>query len=181
MNTDFIVAEQNITLQPVEPGDEGFLLLLYGSTRADEMALVNWSKEQKDAFIKMQYDAQTHHYHIHFPQAEYLIIKNEGIPIGRLITHRSEKQILLIDIALLPNYRNLGIGTVLMKELMNEAGRIELPLVLHVEFFNPVISLYSRLGFIKTIEMEVYQEMVWTPVSVNYESSEYQRSMEERA
>ncbi len=26
MNTEFIVAEQTITLQPVEPGDEGFLL-----------------------------------------------------------------------------------------------------------------------------------------------------------
>jgi ribosomal protein S18 acetylase RimI-like enzyme len=166
MNTEFTFAEQLITLHPVEPGYESFLLQLYASTRADEMALVDWSNEQKDAFIKMQLDAQTYHYRIHFPQAEYLIIKREGIPVGRMIIHQSEKQILLIDIAVLPNYRNKGIGTVLMKELMNEAGRNYLPVVLHVEFFNPVINLYTRLGFTKTVEMEVYHEMVWTPGGV---------------
>ena len=40
---------------------------------------------------------------------------------------------------------------------------LNISIVLHVEFFNPVINLYSRLGFVKTIENGVYHEMVWIP------------------
>ena len=163
MNTEFIVAETLITLHPIDPCDKDFLLKVYASTREDEMSLVDWGEEQKSTFIKMQFDAQTHHYHVHFPLAEYLIIKLEEIPIGRLILTRSEKQILIIDIALLPGYRNRGIGTVLLKEIMKDARNSDLNIVLHVEFFNPVINLYSRLGFIKTMATEVYHEMIWVP------------------
>ena len=163
MNTEFMVAETLITLHPVDPCDKDFLLKVYASTREDEMSLVDWCEEQKSTFIKMQFDAQTHHYRVHFPQAEYHIIKMEDVPIGRLILNRSGKQILIIDIALLPKYRNKGIGTEIVKEVKNDAEVCGRSVVLHVEFFNPVINLYSRLGFVKTTEMEVYHEMEWIP------------------
>ena len=67
MNTEFIVADKLITLHTAEPCDEGFLLQVYASTREDEMSLVDWSEDQKSTFIKMQFDAQTHHYQVHFP------------------------------------------------------------------------------------------------------------------
>ena len=69
-----------------------------------------------------------------------------------------------MDIALLPEYRNKGIGTAILRDLMDKARQEDLPLVLRVEFFNPAIRLYQRFGFVKTREVNsVYQEMVWTP------------------
>ena len=123
-----------------------------------------WTDEQKEAFLRMQFKAQTDHYHTYYPAAEYQIFQRGDVPIGRLIVERSPKSLLIMDIALLPEFRNTGIGTAILKELMEEAGQAGLPVVLRVEFFNPAIRLYTRLGFVKTREVNsVYQEMVWTP------------------
>jgi ribosomal protein S18 acetylase RimI-like enzyme len=152
------------TLRPAITEDTPFCLRVYASTRADEMALVNWSIEQKDAFLLMQFRAQTEHYRLHYPTAEYQIIELGRTPIGRLITDRRPDEILLMDIALLPQYRRAGIGSQLLKDLMNEAEKKGVPLVLHVEFFNPAKHLYERLGFVSRREVNsVYEEMAWTP------------------
>lgn len=163
LNTNFLVDNIHLTLRPVELGDDEFVYRVYASTRADEMALVNWTPEQQEAFLRMQVNAQREHYKIHYPNAEYHIIQREDIPVGRLMTERSKDDILVMDIALLPEYRNAGIGTAILTGLINEAGRENLSVVLRVEFFNPAIGLYTRLGFVKTREISVYHEMIWKP------------------
>ena len=164
MNTDFLIANMHHTLRPVAAGDEDFLYQVYASTRIDEMALVDWSAEQQEAFLRMQLQAQTTHYQAYYPHAEYQIIQRENsIPVGRLIIDRSSDSMLIVDIALLPQYRNAGIGTTIIQQLMTEAAPTNLPIILRVEFFNPAIKLYSRLGFVKTREIDIYHEMVWKP------------------
>jgi ribosomal protein S18 acetylase RimI-like enzyme len=156
----------HVTLRPVRVGDEDFLYRMYASTRTDEMALVDWSAEQKEAFLHMQFQAQTTHYRAYYPNAQYQIIQREAsILIGRLIVDRSDDSMLIVDIALLPEYRNAGIGTTIIQQLMTEATCTNLPIILRVEFFNPAIKLYSRLGFVKTREIDIYHEMVWKPGS----------------
>lgn len=154
----------SITLRPLLSTDEAFSYLIYASTRTEEMARVAWTDEQKEAFLRMQFKAQTDHYRAYYPAAEYQILQRGDVPIGRLIVERSPKSLLIMDIALLPEFRNTGIGTAILRELMEEAGQAGLPVVLRVEFFNPAIRLYTRLGFVKTREVNsVYQEMIWTP------------------
>jgi hypothetical protein len=52
LNTDFLIANTHHSLRPVRAGDEDFLYRVYGSTRTDEMALVDWSAEQKEPLWK---------------------------------------------------------------------------------------------------------------------------------
>ena len=153
-----------LELRLVKEADQDFLFSVYASTRTDEMNLVDWSAKQKEDFLRMQFDAQTEHYSLHYPNAEYKIIERAGVPLGRLIVENRGDHFLMMDLALLPEYRRSGIGTYLIQELKQEAIRLNLPLVLRVEFFNPAIRLYDRLGFVKTRDVNsVYQEMVWTP------------------
>lgn len=166
MKTDFVVNDLHLILRPVDAGDEEFVYQVYASTRAAEMALVDWTAEQKEAFLRMQVSAQTDHYKNYYPRAQYHVIQREDVLIGRLITDQSPKNILIIDIALLPEYRAAGIGTAVMQNLMHYAVEINLPIILRVEFFNPALNLYARLGFVKTGEMSIYHEMTWTPVQV---------------
>ena len=155
-----------IDLRTVVGGDTDFLFSVYASTRAEEMELVDWSDEQKDAFLHMQFDAQTKHYLAHYPNAEYKIIERAGVPIGRLIVENRGDHFLIMDIALLPDYRRSGIGTFLIQALKEQTVRLKLPLVLRVEYFNPAVHQYARLGFVKTRDVNtVYEEMVWTPGS----------------
>jgi GNAT superfamily N-acetyltransferase len=165
MNSQNLIENVKISLRPARPNEEAFLFQVYASTRAIEMTWVDWTPEQKEAFLQMQSTAQLKHYRLNYPQAEYQIIEENGVAIGRLIVDRSKNPILLMDIALLPEYQGKGIGTTLIQNLMGEAARKNWPLCLHVETFNPAMRLYRRLGFVESGEMGIYHEMTWLPLS----------------
>ena len=108
-------------LRPVRPEDESFLYEVYASTRLDELALTGWTEQQKKEFLQMQFGAQHRYYHEQFPEAEFHIILIQNLPIGRLYVDRRSDEIRIIDIALLPEYRNAGIGSMFLHNLMEEA------------------------------------------------------------
>jgi GNAT superfamily N-acetyltransferase len=139
----------SVTLRPVAAEDEPFLLNAYGSVRSAELAQVPWSEAQRNAFLKMQFDAQQLHYETHNPEAAHDIILLNERPIGRLYVARREQEIRILDITILPEYRNQGTGTSLIKELIDEAARVGKPLNIYVEFYNPSLRLFERLGFLK--------------------------------
>jgi len=153
--------DQAITLRPEAPDDTPFLERLYASTRAEEFKAVPWPDAQKDEFLKMQFNLQTKHYHQHYPDAGYQIILMGERPIGRLYILRAKDQILLIDIALLPENRGAGIGGELVKNLLREAAAERKPVRIHVEQGNPALHLYTRLGFRLLENRGVYYFMEW--------------------
>jgi ribosomal protein S18 acetylase RimI-like enzyme len=152
-----------ITLRPITPDDEALLYRVYASTREDEMALVDWDDAQKEAFVRMQFTAQHSHYQQHYPDAAFEIIMVDEQPAGRLYVDRWPKEIRIVDIALLPEYRNAGIGTTLLKGILEEAVQSGKPVSIHVERFNPAMRLYERLGFSTISENGVYYLMEWVP------------------
>ena len=60
-----------------------------------------------------------------------------------------------------PAYCNRGIGTTLLRGLQSEAAAAGKPLRIHVERFNPALSLYHRLGFRQMDDRGVYLFMEW--------------------
>lgn len=152
-----------LTLRPVQPADEQFLLRVYACTRDAEMAMVPWSLEQKAAFVRMQFEAQNRHYRIQYPQAEYAIIVDGGRDVGRWWVARKPDGIHILDITLLPEFRGAGLGKRLLRRLQEEAVRAALPLSIYVESFNPSLRLFERLGFRKAKEEGVHWLVQWTP------------------
>jgi len=157
--------DQPIRLRPEVPEDAAFLFRLYAGTRAHEMKLVPWSDSQKEAFLRMQFQAQTAHYHQHYPDASYDVILRDGQAVGRLYVHRSEDAILVIDIALLPEHRGGGLGKQLLNDILSEAGAQGKPVQIYVERENPAMRLYTRLGFQKTRDQGIYYFMEWQPAT----------------
>jgi ribosomal protein S18 acetylase RimI-like enzyme len=151
------------TLRPARPEDREFLLAVYASTRAEELAPVPWTAEQKAGFLKMQFDAQDADYSSNYAGADFCVVEVEGVPAGRLYVERRPAEIRLIDIALLPSFRRAGIGTRLLTQLIAEAKRRAVPLRIHVEMFNPARRLYERLGFAPVEEHGVYLLMERLP------------------
>ena len=153
----------DITFRPKTDADRPFLSALYASTREDEMKLVAWTDVQKAEFLAMQFNAQTSHYDAYYPGAQFLVIERRGQPIGRMYIEHRPDEIALIDIALIPQERGAGLGTFLIRELLDEAVQAGKPVGIHVEHFNPALRLYQRLGFDKVDENGVYFKMRWTP------------------
>jgi ribosomal protein S18 acetylase RimI-like enzyme len=153
-----------ITLKNIQPADEEFLFAVYASTRVDEMALVNWSQEEKDTFLWMQFKTQGQYYKEIYPDAQYQMIQLENKPVGRLYVQRRKNEIRIIDIALLPEFRKRGIGSTLLGGILEEGKNQNLPVTIHVERFNPALHLYERLGFRQMEDKGVYYLMECTPM-----------------
>lgn len=154
-----------VGLRPVGPGDDEFLLEVYASTRAGEMALVTWwTEEQKRLFLKSQLDAQRAEYEKRFPAADYDVITVGGRAAGRLWVARTGTQIRLLDIALLPEFQNRGIGARLVRQLIGESEAAGLPLRHMVFELNPdALRFYERLGFTRLEQHGAYWEMERVP------------------
>jgi ribosomal protein S18 acetylase RimI-like enzyme len=152
-----------IKFRPIKQKDQDFLFGLYASTRQDEMKLVTWDEAEKKKFLKLQFGAQHKFYTEQFGKARFDLIELEGEPIGRLYVDRRKEEIRVIDIALLPEYRSRGLGSELMKNILNEALLKQLPVRIHVEQNNPARRLYDRLGFQQIEENGIYHLMEWLP------------------
>ena len=153
-----------VSTRPVTDDDQEFLVGVYASTRADELAQVPWDESQKDAFIRWQYAMQKQEYEARFPEARYDVILVDGAPAGRIWTGADDTQIRLLDIALLKEFLNRGVGTYLLRQLIDEAAQSKKKLRHMVFMLNDnAYRFYERLGFETIEDLGGYKHMEWSP------------------
>jgi ribosomal protein S18 acetylase RimI-like enzyme len=148
--------ETEVTLRPVRDDDLEFLFRVYAGTREEELAPVPWSPEQKEAFLRMQFDAQHAYYQEHYAGTDFGVVLADGEPVGRLYLARWTREHRIVDIAILPAHRNRGLGSELLRRILEEADGAGKPVSIHVEMHNPVRRLYDRLGFVPVEERGMY-------------------------
>jgi ribosomal protein S18 acetylase RimI-like enzyme len=174
MSKDHAIGKENdsstatmFLLRPVTPEDEPFLFYLYAGTRSAEMALLDWTEEQKKIFLRMQFEAQQRFYRDQFRAARFDAVEMDGKPAGRLYVDRTPEELRIIDISLLPECQGRGIGKALIHQVLAEASDANLPVRIHVLKGNPARKLYGQLGFVTTGETEIYDLMEWrlAPIS----------------
>jgi GNAT superfamily N-acetyltransferase len=154
-----------IAFRPCLEEDLPFLADLYASTRAEEVAQTGWPAEAQRAFLDQQFGAQHHHYRLHYPDADWLLIEHDNAPVGRVYIAERDGMLRLIDIALLPARRGGGVGTAIMTDLIRQAEGLGLGIIIHVERYNPARRLYDRLGFRFAADTGVYDRMEWRPAA----------------
>jgi GNAT superfamily N-acetyltransferase len=161
-----------VSLRPAAPEDSEFLINVYAASRADEMALVDWTDEQKLAFLTSQFNSQREQYLNRFPDSVCSVINFGGERVGRLWVARLPEQIRLLDIALLPQHQNKGVGGQLMRALIEESEATALPLRHMVFKLNPGgWRFYERLGFEPIEEYHMYIHLERRPASAQKPTS----------
>jgi GNAT superfamily N-acetyltransferase len=155
----------SIALRAATTDDLPFLGRLYRDTRRQELEGWGWPQEQREWFLQMQFDARQRSYETAFPNAEDRIVCIQDTPVGRLLLNRGPAGLQLIDLALLEEYRNQGLGTELLRRLQDECARERIALCLQVLTANPAMRLYQRLGFAQVSADPVYARLEWLPVS----------------
>jgi len=153
----------SISLRPATSGDEDLLRDIYKSSRGDDLRGLGWAEDRISEFLEMQYEAQQKFYESEYKRAVDEVILREDKPAGRLIVERREHEIRFIDLALLPEHRNHGIGTFLIRKLQDEARRERKSLRLQIIRFNRAVSLLERSGFVRTSETGTHFQMEWKP------------------
>lgn len=157
-------------LEPIELRDAcaedlKFLFSLYCDVRGPEVDAWDWPSSQRDAFLRMQFEAQRQSYLAAYPGSTHHIVSSGGVPIGRRLVAATPDGMRLVDIALLASYRNRGIGTRLIQQLTDQSAAGGGALSLQVLRGNPALRLYQRMGFRETSADAMYITMQWTAVA----------------
>ena len=131
----------SLELSPASASDLDFV---YRVTEAAMRAYVEktwgiWEHRLQRKTVSDSFDTKTHQ-----------IISRSGERIGILASSFNNTHIQLEKIYLLPGYQNLGIGSSLIRQLMQHAKQQGKPLRLRVLRVNPARRLYERLGFVAT-------------------------------
>lgn len=150
-----------LTQRETVPEDEAFLFQVYLSSRGDDLTEMGWDAERVRNFLETQYAAQQRFLKANYPQGEDRIITLDTQPIGRIVVERNDQEIRVVDIALLPQYRNSGIGTYLIRELLTEAARLGKPFRTQVIRSSAALGLFERLGIVKIGETGSHYQMEW--------------------
>ncbi|MGH7291980.1 MAG: GNAT family N-acetyltransferase, partial [Myxococcota bacterium] len=136
-------------------GDRDALLAVFLAARPELAPL-------PPSLLALQFDAQQRQYRAFYPHAEdFLLLDGQQIA-GRLYVARGERELHLLDIALLPPWRGQGHGARLIAALQDEARAMKVPLRLSVADGNPAARLYERLGFRQIATAPPYRALEWT-------------------
>lgn len=151
----------NVSLRPAAAGDSEFLYRLYASTRED-VAAVPWPAAERERFLRSQWTAQQADYETRFPDSVHSVVVLGGIDVGRIWIDRRPDEIRMLDVAILPEHRNSGVGAQLVGRLIAESQLADLPLRHSVYKANlDALRFYERMGFATVEDFELYVLMEW--------------------
>ena len=130
-----------LTLRPALPADDGFLFRVYAGSGA------GGADAPRMGLLRQQFDREDRRYRETFPAADYLVVLRGEQPVGRLYVDHGRKRIRILDLALLPEHRNGGLGSLLLTSLLVEADWMDKPLQVQVPRFHRSLHLLERFGF----------------------------------
>jgi ribosomal protein S18 acetylase RimI-like enzyme len=104
-----------------------------------------------------QYQRQYHTKDFH-PSA-IQIVTLEDKDVGWVVVTRSDDQIQISELYILPEYQRRRIGSHLVSKLLEEAREKHIPVKLGVLKVNPARHFYEKLGFGVVGETETHYQM----------------------
>jgi ribosomal protein S18 acetylase RimI-like enzyme len=137
----------DIQLRKKDEHDLGFLFQLFGEIKIAELNIYDWPEQMKNQLISIQHNAFEQMIKYEYPLAGDFIIIYNSENAGRLQLNKDNNSIRIINISLLSAFRNFGIGSKIIKDVLLESELTKKPVYLEVDKVNPAFNLYSRLGF----------------------------------
>lgn len=129
---------ENVGLRQADDADKEFCYRLHKAALGDYVAAI-WGWDER---------AQRDWHERLFDPGNWQIITMGGADVGMISVDRRPEEIYLGRIEILPEYQGRGIGTRLIGDLLDEAERRGVPVVLDVLVVNRrAYALYERLGF----------------------------------
>lgn len=154
---------RSIEMRPAEAGDLAFMQQLYSSTRSAEVRMGGCDLATETLLQGLQFKAQQTWFENHYPNADLAVIMDRERPVGRLYVDYGQEELRILDICLLPEYRNRGIGLGLLRSLQAQGERLRLPVRLNVVLGSPAQRLLQRCGFEILAVDGIYNIMEWMP------------------
>jgi ribosomal protein S18 acetylase RimI-like enzyme len=143
----FMTSPESITLRPATEQDSELVYAIKKTAfRAYVEQTFGWDEAAQRAKHSENFNPATIH-----------IISYKSADVGWIGVERANAFIYVDNIHILPEYQNLGIGTILLKRHLAEGAERNIPVTLRVlKVNNRARALYQRLGFSVTSEIETH-------------------------
>ncbi len=144
---------EGLALRPATHADGAFLFDLLKVALGPYVAQTwGWDEEWQRTYFWSRFA----------PEAARIVVL-EGRDVGVLSVDEGEDVVLLSQIYLLPEVQGRGIGTTLIRSVLDRAFARHVPVRLRVLRVNPAQRLYERLGFVAVSETETHYVMQAAP------------------
>ena len=132
---------RKLKLRMAQKSDLDFLLELRKSTMNIHLANMGLSTDEESHLSRVQY---------HFEAAKIVTIEEQRI--GLLKSYQDDINWHIVQIQIIPEFQNKGIGTELVLGIIQKAKHQQKNVMLSVLKSNPVKKLYDKFGFCVTAE-----------------------------
>jgi len=165
MDSTFKAADANqLTWRQAMADDASLLFDIFAANKALDFAPLSLPEQQLRPLLEMQFRARQLSYGHNYPNAlDTILCLEDGTPVGRHLVDRQADCYRTIDIAVLPQFQNRGIGAWALRQFQQLSEIESIPFRLSVLQTNPALRLYERLGFRKVSNDDVSFEMEWQP------------------
>ena len=142
------------TLRPATADDRDFVV------EVNRVALgpyleptFGWDEAARDAYFDERFDASGGQ-----------VVQVDGVDVGELLVEERPGELVLVRLAVLPDWQGRGIGSAIVRMLAERARELESALALRVFKTNPrAAQLYESRGFVRTGESETDVSMRLDP------------------
>ncbi|HEY8945620.1 MAG TPA: GNAT family N-acetyltransferase [Polyangiaceae bacterium] len=143
-----------IQVRQARVSDYRFLKELHHAAYRDIVTLQfgNWNESEQDIWFEKSLN-----------EAEYRIVELNGMPVGAFGVRDHVDHIALVEMQVLPQHQNMGIGSELLALELKRAVELELPVRLQVLRQNRARRFYTRSGFTLDGETDTHCLMIWRP------------------
>jgi ribosomal protein S18 acetylase RimI-like enzyme len=151
-------------LRACTPADDAFLYDVFATTWESEVAALP-NQNLARHVLRIQHIAQERRFGKRFAGYQrFVVLDDEGVPAGRLYVCDTVSTMHVVDLTLLPQFQERGIGTRILRDLIGEVGRTGQRLDLRVARSNErAMDLYARLGLELVDADHVDHTFSWDP------------------
>jgi ribosomal protein S18 acetylase RimI-like enzyme len=126
-----------LTYRNAVAGDRDWLFELKKATMRNYVAAVyGWDDEVQRRWFNEKFDP-----------VKIRIIQRDGHDAGLLQVEETSGHVFLAQVEILPTFQNQGVGSAVIRAVIEDAKRKNKPVLLQVLRPNPARRLYQRLGF----------------------------------
>jgi ribosomal protein S18 acetylase RimI-like enzyme len=150
-------------LRPCTEADDAFVYDVFCTTWEHEVAaLPNQNLAQH--VLRIQHIAQERRFESRYPSHQRYVVMEDGERAGRLYVHESDTVMHVIDLTLMPQFRDRGIGTRVFRDLFAHAALEGQSISLRVARRNErATDFYTSLGFHLVTVDDLDNYFDWTP------------------
>jgi ribosomal protein S18 acetylase RimI-like enzyme len=143
----------NLTRRTAQAHDEDFLYALHKATMHDYV-METWG-----VWDELW---QRERYRQNFQPQRLRVIQLDGQDIGMLHLQERTEELFLVNLEILPEFQKRGVGSQIIRQVIEEANQLGKPVALQVLKVNLAArALYQRLGFGVTGENDTHYIMAY--------------------